>query len=49
MPHDEVEALIGQWIAKAESDLKSACAILKLRKDCPPAPASGLCLMWIKY
>jgi len=35
MPHDEVEALIGQWIVKAEGDLKSASSILKLKKDCP--------------
>ena len=35
MPHDEVETIIGQWMAKAEGDLKSACSILKLRKDCP--------------
>jgi HEPN domain-containing protein len=35
MPHDEVEALIGQWIVKAEGDLKSASSILKLKKGCP--------------
>jgi HEPN domain-containing protein len=33
--HDEVEAMIGQWLAKAESDLKSASCIVKLKKNCP--------------
>ena len=33
--HDEVEAMIGPWIAKAEGDLMSASCIIKLKKNCP--------------
>ena len=33
--HDEMTALIGQWIVKAENDLKSASCTLKLGKNCP--------------
>lgn len=32
---DEVLAVAGQWVTKAENDLKNAAHTVRLRKDCP--------------
>ena len=32
---DKVTAVVSEWVAKAENDLKSAALILRAGKDCP--------------
>ena len=32
---DKVTAVVSEWVAKAENDLKSAVLILRAGKDCP--------------